>query len=112
MLCKKLRSLDGLGVSPSLNFEGESNFKTIPGAIVTICLYAYMLWVAIEIYLKMFNHEANTIEFYEKTVGDKEKVGLSVNLVEEHADILFGFVHEERQVMEAIDPRVGSISMN
>ena len=35
-----------------------------------------------------------------------------MNLVEQHADILFGFVHEERQVLEAIDPRIGKISLN
>ena len=56
MLISKLRSLDGLGVSPSLGFKGDSNFKTIPGAIVTICLYAYMLWVGLDLYLKMFRH--------------------------------------------------------
>ena len=37
---------------------------------------------------------------------------MSVNLVDYHADILMGFVHEERQILEAIDPRIGTISLN
>ena len=56
MLSKRLRSLDGFGITPSLNFKGDSNFKTIPGAIVTICLYAYMLWIGVDLFLKMFRH--------------------------------------------------------
>ena len=37
---------------------------------------------------------------------------MSINLAEQHADIILGFVHEERQVIEAIDPRIGTISLN
>ena len=37
---------------------------------------------------------------------------MSVNLAEQLADVIIGFVHEERQAIEAIDPRIGTISLN
>ena len=61
MVLQKLQEFDSFGATPSLNFQGKKTFKTLPGAIVTLCLYTYMLGVSLDIFRRMYRYEENEI---------------------------------------------------
>ena len=70
-ILNQLKKLDGFGAAPSLNFEGESTFKTVPGAFLTVCLYAYMLGVSLSIFVDLFKYGENKIKNYEMPVSEE-----------------------------------------
>ena len=56
-LKKSFKSLDAFGAPVSLNYSGDSNFKTMAGAVITIVIKCFMLVYSVTQCLIVYNYE-------------------------------------------------------
>ena len=58
---KRLRALDTFGEPVGVNFKGESNYRTILGAICTIGIQSFLLVYTTQQMFNLFNYAEPTI---------------------------------------------------
>ena len=49
----------------SINLKGEDKIRTLPGALISVAHYAFLLYIATLSFLQMINHENNKVQYYE-----------------------------------------------
>ena len=49
----------------TINLKGEEMIRTIPGALITICTYSFLLYVATQSFIEMIGYQNNKIQSYD-----------------------------------------------
>ena len=55
-ILNRIKSLDNFGEPIGVNYKGESSFKTIPGAVLSIALLIFLLIFAGQSFLGLVNY--------------------------------------------------------
>ena len=77
-----IRNLDAFGSPVNVNFKGKTSVQSLPGAFVTIILYAVTLYVAVLRINAMINHDDPTITNYHITTGEEKMIETTINFPE------------------------------
>ena len=77
-----IRNLDAFGSPVNVNFKGKTSVKSLPGAFVTIVLYAVTLYVVVLRINAMIKHDDPTITNYHITTSEEEMIETTINLPE------------------------------
>ena len=56
-ILNRIKSLDNFGEPIGVNYKGESSFKTIPGAVLSVALLIFLLVFAGQSFLGLVNYD-------------------------------------------------------
>ena len=90
-LAKQLKRFDSFA-SPvaTINLKGDESIRTVPGALITIITYAFLLYVATLSFLGMIDHQNNKINAYEVQQSSEVVQELGLNMHEQRLDVAIG----------------------
>ena len=98
-----LTSLDVFGEPVSVNFKGETNFKTLPGALLSVLIKSFLLVFAINGTIDLINYEDPQITQYD--IFETRRDGDEVNLGEAKANVAFVWYNRITARADEPDPR-------
>ena len=65
-LYSQFRKVDSFSTPvATINLKGEEMIRTIPGALITICTYTFLLYVATQSFIEMIGYQNNKIQSYD-----------------------------------------------
>ena len=90
-LAKQLKRLDSFA-SPvaTINLKGDTSIQTVPGGLITIIAYSFLLYVCTLSFLEMIDHQNNKIEAYEVQQSRQVVQELELNMHEQRIDVAIG----------------------
>ena len=69
-LYRQLQKVDSFSTpAATINLKGEERISTIPGVIITICTYTFLLYVAVESFIEMIGYQNDKIQSYDVSLS-------------------------------------------
>ena len=106
-LTSYIRSFDSFGEPVSLNYKGDSSYKTLLGAILTLCLNTFLLVYAADQLLALVKYQDPTVTQY--TIYEPRNENDAINLGETKGSIVFGIHNLKYGVMVTPPPNILTI---
>ena len=102
-----LRSYDSFGEPVSLNYKGDSSYKTLLGAVMTLCLNTFLLVYAADKLLALVKYQDPSVTQY--TIYEPRNESDAFNLGEAKGSIVFGMHNIEYGNMVTPSPSILTI---
>ena len=102
-------SFDVFGEPVSVNYKGESSFRTSPGALFTIMIKAFLLVFVVQGTLSLFNYEDPQV--FQYTIYESRRDGKKVNLGESRGNFAFVWFNRATSTADEPDPRYVTFSI-
>ena len=102
-------SLDGYGEPVSVSYKGDSSYKTLIGALLTVGMRSFMLFFTLLAVFELLDYKNPQINQFR--VFNNRSDGEEINLGEANAFFVFGFFNPMTNRFDVADPSIASIKM-
>lgn len=73
--------------------KGQEKISTLPGALITILTYIFLLYVAALSFLQMVSYENNKIQSYDMEMSRSAIADYTANMHDQDIDIAFTLIN-------------------
>ena len=113
-MSERLKSWDMYASPLQLNFKGHDTQKTIPGAVISITAYVFILYICVAQGLKMVTFRSPTIKTFQQFYSTEQLSDKRYSFDDMSLKLMVGFTTGDgnggiKSFIE--DPRLGKISI-